>query len=40
MIAFTKKSTCQGDDYAIGFYLCYDHFKYYYKMIAIDLSKY
>ena len=40
MIALKKKSTCQGDDDAIGCFLCYDHFKYYNKMIAIDLSKY
>ena len=40
MIVFAKKSTCQGDDYTIGCLLCYNYFKYYYKMIAIDLSKY
>ena len=29
----------QGDDYTTGCLLDYDYFKYYYKMIAIDLSK-
>ena len=34
-----KVSTWQGDDYTTGCLLEYNHFKNYYKMIAIDLSK-
>ena len=35
-----KIATGQGDDYTIGCLLHYAFFKnYYYKMIAIDLSK-
>ena len=29
----------QGDDYTTGYLLDYSYFKYYYKMIATDLSK-
>ena len=29
----------RGDDYTTGCLLHYNYFKYYYKMIAIDLSK-
>ena len=31
--------TGQGDDYTTGCLLDYPHFKKYYKLIAIDLSK-
>ena len=34
-----KIATGKGDDYITGFLLDYIYFKYYYKMIAIDLSK-
>ena len=34
-----KIATGQGDDYTTNFLLDYNDFKYYYKMIAIDLSK-
>ena len=32
-------ATSSGDDYTIGCLLDYPHFKKYYKLIAIDLSK-
>ena len=35
-----KISIVQGDDYTTGCLLDYTYFKKYYKMIAIDLSKY
>ena len=34
-----KITTGQGDDYTAGCLLEYIHFKNYYKMIAVDLSK-
>ena len=34
-----KVATGQGDDYTIDWFLDYNYFKKYYKMIAIDLSK-
>ena len=34
-----KITTRQGDDYTTGCLLGYNCFKYYYKMIAIELSK-
>ena len=34
-----KTATSQGDDYTTGCLLDYHHFKMYYKLIAIDLSK-
>ena len=34
-----KIATGQGDNYTAGCLLDYPYFKYYYKMIAIDLSK-
>ena len=34
-----KIATDQGDDYTTGCLLDYDHFKEYYKMMVIDLSK-
>ena len=34
-----KIATGQGDDYTTGCLLDYIHFKKYYKMIAVDLSK-
>ena len=34
-----KIGTGQGDDYASGYLLDYNYLKYYYKTIAIDLSK-
>ena len=34
-----KIATSQGDDDTTGCLLDYTYFKYYYKMIAIDLSK-
>ena len=34
-----KIATGQGDDYTTGCLLDYPHFKKYYKLIAIDLSK-
>ena len=35
-----KTETGQGDDYSTGCLLDYNYFKNYYKVIAIDLSKY
>ena len=35
----SKNATGQSDDYTTGCLLDYTYFKYYYKMIAIDLSK-
>ena len=35
-----KVVTGQGDDYTTGCLLDYTYFKKYYKMIAVDLSKY
>ena len=32
-------ATSQGDDYTTGWLLDYPHFKKYYKLLAIDLSK-
>ena len=34
-----KIATGQGDDYTTGCLLDYNHFKNYYKMIAIDIGK-
>ena len=34
-----KIGTGQGDDYASGYLIDYNCFRYYYKTIAIDLSK-
>ena len=34
-----KIATGQGDDYQIGFFLDYNYFTNYYKIVAIDLSK-
>ena len=34
-----KNATGQGDDYTTGYLLDYTYFKYYYKMIVVDLSK-
>ena len=34
-----KIVTGQRDDYTTGYLLDYNHFKNYYKMIALDLSK-
>ena len=34
-----KTATDQGDDYTTGCFLDYNHFKNYYKMSTIDLSK-
>ena len=34
-----KIATSQGDDHTTGCLLDCNYFKYYYKMIAIDLSK-
>ena len=34
-----KIATGQGDDYTTGCLLDYSYFKFFYKMIAIDLSK-
>ena len=34
-----KVATGQGDDYKSGWFLDYNYFKKYYKMIAVDLSK-
>ena len=34
-----KISTGQGDDYMASYFLDYDYFNKYYKMIAIYLSK-
>ena len=34
-----KVATGKGNDYTTGCLLDYNHFKDYYKMIAIDLSK-
>ena len=34
-----KVVTGQGDDYTTGCLLEYIYFKYYYKMIVLDLSK-
>ena len=34
-----KIATSQGDDYTTGCLLDYNHFKNYYKMITINLSK-
>ena len=34
-----KIAADQGDDYTAGCLLDYSYFKYYYKLIAIDLSK-
>ena len=34
-----KITADQGDDYTTGCLLYYNHFKNYYRMIAIDLSK-
>ena len=34
-----KIATSQGDDYTTAFLLHYNYFKYYCKMITIDLSK-
>ena len=34
-----KNATGQGDDYTTGYLLDYTYFKYYCKMIVVDLSK-
>ena len=34
-----KIATGQENDYTTGFLLDYNHFKYYYQVIAKDLSK-
>ena len=35
----SKNATGQGDDYTTGYLLDYTYFKYYCKMIVVDLSK-
>ena len=35
-----KIATGKGDDYTSGFFLDYNDFKIYYKMIAIDLNRF
>ena len=34
-----KNATGQGDDYTTGYLLDYTYFKYYCKIIVVDLSK-